>query len=423
MKVLVIGNGGREHAIVWKLAQSKNISKIYCAPGNPGISELAELVPIDVSSLIELEKFASSNKIDLTVVGPEVPLSLGISDIFRAKGLKIFGPCKNGAELEGSKIFAKEFMSRHNIPTADFSTFTDPAKAIDYLISSSYPIVIKADGLAAGKGVIIAENFNEAHDSIKKIMVEKIFGNAGSKILIEHFLTGEEASILAFTDGKTIIQMASSQDHKRLLDHDMGPNTGGMGAYSPAPIVTESLQKKINEKIFYPFLTGLQKEGINYKGVIYAGVMIDHEEPKVLEFNVRFGDPETQAILPRLKNDLAEVMMAVVEGNLNKITLEWDNNPALCVVAASGGYPDNYEKGKVITGLNQLSGRNDVFAFHAGTALSGDKIVTNGGRVLGITGKGNNLKEAQKKAYSGVEKINFEKIHFRHDIGYRAIKN
>ncbi|MBI4651959.1 phosphoribosylamine--glycine ligase [Candidatus Desantisbacteria bacterium] len=423
MNILVIGSGGREHAIVWKLAHNKNIKKIYCAPGNAGISELAEIIPIDVSDINGLKYFASSHNITLTVVGPEVPLSCGISDIFLESGLKIFGPCKDGALLESSKIFAKEFMSRHNIPTADFFIFDEEQKAIDYLRTASYPLVIKADGLAAGKGVIIADNYNEACIAVKNIMIEKIFGNAGDKILIEHFLTGEEASVLAFIDGDTILPMAGAQDHKRILDNDKGANTGGMGAYSPAPVVSKEIEKKINEKIFYPLLNGLKKDRIDYKGVIYAGVMIEKGEPSVLEFNVRFGDPETQVILPRLKSDLLEVMLAVVDNKLKEIQLEWYPSHALCVVIASGGYPEQYEKGKVITGLEKLSSEKDITVFHSGTSLKGDKIITSGGRVLGVTGIGETLKEAYNKAYEGVEKINFENMYFRRDIGHKALKN
>ncbi len=421
MNLLVIGSGGREHAIIWKLKQSSRVKKIYCAHGNAGISQLAELVPIDPVDIDGLKQFVISHKIDLTIVGPETPLSLGISDIFQNAGLKIFGPVKKGALLESSKIFAKEFMAKYKIPTADFNIFDNPQKAIDFFKTASYPLVIKADGLAAGKGVIIAEKFDDALIAVKKIMIEKIFGESGNKILVEKFLTGEEASILAFIDGNTIKPMVSAQDHKRIFDQDKGPNTGGMGAYSPAPIVTPIVEKNVKEKIFNPLLKGLIKEGIDYKGIIYAGIMIEKEEPKLLEFNVRFGDPETQAVLVRLKSDLLEIILATVENRLNKINLEWYADSSLCVVIASGGYPENYEKGKIISGLDELSRKDDIIGFHAATALLDNKIVTSGGRVFGITGKGKNLREAQKKAYEGVNKIKFDNMFFRQDIGYRAL--
>lgn len=429
MKVLVIGSGGREHAIVWKLAQSKQITEIFCAPGNGGIEEISECVNIPVDDIQELLNFALQNEIDLTVVGPEAPLVKGIVNQFERKKLKIFGPSKIAAQLEGSKVFAKQFMSHNHIPTADFKIFSEAAPAKKYLKNQEYPLIVKADGLAGGKGVIICKDLEEAEAAVDSIMVKKIFGSAGNKAIIEECLFGEEASVLVICDGDNFVCLASSQDHKRIFDNDEGPNTGGMGAYSPAPVVTADLQKRIEREVFAPTVAGMKKMSHPFKGVLYAGLMITRDGPKVLEFNVRFGDPETQAILPRMKNDLLEIMLAAIEGNLSQVKLEWDDRPCVCVVMASGGYPGDYQKGKEISGLDEVKKLQDVVVFHAGTKRSPSHQDTtspvyliNGGRVLGVTGLGDTIKEAIEKTYSAVGKIEFEGMHFRKDIGYRAIK-
>ncbi|MBI4707452.1 MAG: phosphoribosylamine--glycine ligase [Candidatus Omnitrophica bacterium] len=425
MRVLVIGSGGREHALVWKIAQSKLTDKIFCAPGNGGISALAECMDIKVDDIEGLLQFCRKEKIDLTVVGPEAPLAAGIVDEFRKAKLRIFGPQKKAAQLEASKVFSKQIMAKYNVPTAAFKIFDDVAAAINHVENRSMPCVVKADGLAAGKGVVVAKSISEAVEAIKKIMQERVFGDAGNKIIIEDCLDGQEASILVFTDSKEVIPLVSSQDHKRIFDNDAGPNTGGMGAYSPAPIVTPELFKEILEKIVYRTIDGLVKEGIEYCGVLYAGVMLTKDGPQALEFNVRFGDPETEVILPRLKTDLVEVMLAASEGKLNKISklggLNWDNRACVCVVCSSKGYPGEYEKGKEIFGLEEAEKIKDVVVFHAGTKKMGEKIITNGGRVLGVTGLGNSIKEAIDKTYQAVGKINFEGMHYRRDIGKKAI--
>ncbi|MFC1703293.1 phosphoribosylamine--glycine ligase [Candidatus Omnitrophota bacterium] len=421
MHILVIGSGGREHALIWKLSQSKLADKIYAAPGNGGIAEMAECVDIKADDVNGLLRFAQEKNIDLTVVGPEVPLVAGIVDVFEKEGLKIFGPSKAAAQLEGSKTFAKEFMSRHSIPTAEFAVFADSKEAKEYLKKASVPLVIKADGLAAGKGVVICTTKQEAEDAIDLIMEKKAFRDAGSRVVIEECLQGEEASILAIADGSNFVMIDSSQDHKRIFDEDKGPNTGGMGAYSPAPVISRELFQQIASTVMRPVIDGMKKEGNVFKGVLYAGLMITKEGPKVLEFNVRFGDPETQAILPRLQSDLVEVILASIDGNLDNVTLEWDKRACVCVVMASGGYPGSYEKGKVITGLDQAKKIDDVIVFHAGTQRQNDTVVTSGGRVLGVTGLGNGIKEAIDATYQAVEKINFEKRHYRKDIGFRAL--
>ncbi len=422
MKVLVVGSGGREHALVWKIAQSKLVKKIFSAPGNGGIAELAETVDIKAEDIEALLKFAKDKRIDLTVVGPEAPLVNGIMDRFSERKLKIFGPTKELAQLEGSKVFAKEMMKRFGVPTADFRVFENPEEAKKYLRQKGVPIVVKADGLAAGKGVIVVRTQDEATDAIERIMVKREFGDSGDRVIMEECLEGDEASILVFSDGKTIIPLDSSQDHKRIFDGDKGSNTGGMGAYSPAPIITEKIFKEIIKKIFRPLVNGLAKEGLFYKGVLYGGLMITKEGPKVLEFNVRFGDPETQAIIPRMKTDLIEIMEACVEQRLHRIKIDWDKSSCLCVVIASKGYPDKYEKGKTITGLDEVKKLKDVVVFHAGTVLQSPGIfITNGGRVLGVTALGSDIKNAKARAYEAVKKIDFDGKYFRGDIGYRAL--
>ncbi|MFC1657911.1 phosphoribosylamine--glycine ligase [Candidatus Omnitrophota bacterium] len=430
MKILVIGSGGREHALVWKIAQSKLVDKVFCAPGNAGIGQLAECVAIKADDISGLLEFALQERIDLTVVGPETALSLGIVDQFEKSNLKVFGPNKQAARLESSKVFAKELMSKYGVPTAAFRVFDNPDKASEFVRQRKAPCVVKADGLAAGKGVAVCKTIDDAQKAIDSMMRKKVFGQAGERIVIEDCLQGQEASIIVLTDGNEVIPLASSQDHKRVFDGDSGPNTGGMGAYSPAPIVTEELNQQIIEKIIYPTIKGLNQEGVPYKGILYAGIMITADGPKVLEYNVRFGDPETQAILPRLKSDLVEAILATIEKGLNKwknkkSALDWDKRSCICVVCASGGYPGAYEKGKEISGLDEAGRMADIVVFHAGTksdtANGKSYIATNGGRVLGVTGLGNSIKEAISLTYKAVEKIRFAGMHYRRDIGYRAI--
>lgn len=421
MNILVIGSGGREHTIVWKLSQSPLVDKIFCAPGNAGISRDAECVEINVEQLDELAEFAEKNNIDLTVVGPEVPLCAGIADVFSRKGLKVFGPSARAAQLEGSKAFSKDFMRKYGIPTAAYGTFSNKPDAENFIRKNitDKGIVVKADGLAAGKGVIVAENEKQAIDALD-LCFSGTFGKAGETVLIEELLTGEEASILALTDGETIIPLASSQDHKRAFDGDEGPNTGGMGAYSPAPVVTDEVFKQISDEVLNKFLQGLKQEGLDYKGIIYAGIMLTQSGPKVLEFNVRFGDPETQAVLMRLKSDLADVMNKTAEGRVSEINLEWRDEPAVCVVMASGGYPAEYSKGHEITGIDEAE-KTGAVVFHAGTSLKDGKIVNSGGRVLGVTALGTDIAEAVKNAYKAVEKINWKDCRYRKDIAFRAL--
>ncbi|MDD5644524.1 MAG: phosphoribosylamine--glycine ligase [bacterium] len=421
MKVLVVGSGGREHALVWKISKSDAVSRIYCAPGNGGISAVAECVDIGAEDIKGLLSFAKKEKIDFTVVGPEAPLVAGLVDIFEKEGLKVFGPVSKGAMLEGSKVFSKNFMRKHGIPTADFEVFSAPGKARKYIKRGEFPLVIKADGLAAGKGVFVCSSGPEAEKAIDVIMGKEIFGAAGKEIIIEECLKGEEASILAFCDGDTVLTMDSSQDHKRVFDGDKGPNTGGMGAYSPAPVITGALMEVIEEKILRRTVRGLKKEGIKYKGVIYAGIMVTEKGPMVLEFNVRFGDPETQPLLMRLKTDLLDVMKAVSEEKLDTVKLSWDERSAVCVVMASGGYPGRYGKGFEIKGLGKAAAIDDVFVFHAGTVEKDGKILTDGGRVLGVTALGNSVDKAVDKAYGAVRMIEFKGAFYRKDIGRKAL--
>lgn len=422
MKILVIGSGGREHAIVWKIAKSRKVKKIFCAPGNPGVAQLSECVSIKADDIKGLRDFAVNEKIALTVVGPEMPLTLGIVDSFEEKGLKVFGPSEKAAEIEGSKVFAKNLMHKYSIPTAGYKVFKDPKEAKEYVKEQKFPLVVKADGLAAGKGVIISKTKEDALDAIKLIMEKKEFGSAGERVIVEEFLKGEEASFLAITDGKTVLPLPPCQDHKAAFDGDKGPNTGGMGAYSPAPIITAKLKQEIMNSIMIPTVKAMEKEGRPYKGVLYAGLMITENGPKVLEYNCRFGDPETQPIMMRLRNDLVDVLSAAVDGRLNKIKLNCDNKFALCVVMTSKGYPGDYEKGKEIKGIEEASKLKDVVVFHAGTAVNSDKLVTAGGRVLGVTAMGVGIKRAINKAYEAVSRIKWDGMHYRKDIGAKAIK-
>ena len=422
MDVLLIGSGGREHAIAWKLAQSKNLGKLYIAPGNPGTGKCGENVAIGVSESEKLVDFARQNKIGLVVVGPEDPLASGIVDMFKAEGIKAFGPSGAAAQLEADKAFAKQLMRSAVISTAEGQIFDRYEDAKTYIASRDEAVVIKAAGLAKGKGVFVCEEPADGILAAEKIMCDKAFGSAGDKIIVEDKLLGEEASILAFVDGRNIYIMESSQDHKPIGDGDTGLNTGGMGAYSPAPVVTDAMMDQITRDILVPVVDGMNRNGTPYKGILYAGIMITAGGPRVLEFNVRFGDPETQPILMRLKSDLLEVCLAVCEGKLDKVSLEWDRRPAVCVVMASGGYPGDYEKGKKITGLNEADRMKDVVVFHAGTAKQNGDIVTNGGRVLGVTALGETVAEAKARAYEAVGKIEFDGAYYRSDIADKAIK-
>lgn len=419
MKVLVVGSGGREHALVWKMNQSPKVDKIYCAPGNAGIAQLAECAAIKADDLDGLLEFALQQQIDLTVVGPEVPLTMGIVDKFQEKGLKIFGPSGKAAEIEGSKTFAKNLMAKYNIPTAKYGAFTDAAEAKAFLEQVGLPCVVKADGLAAGKGVLICETQAEAEAAIDNILVDNKFGDAGSRVVVEEFLTGQEVSMLAFTDGKTVVPMVSSQDHKRIWDGDKGLNTGGMGAYSPAPVYTEAVHAIVVPEVLEATVAAMRAEGRPFAGILYAGLMLTADGPKVLEFNARFGDPETQAVLPRLKSDLVEIFLSIIEGRLDQMQIEWYEEAAVCVVLASGGYPESSDKGREITGLQQAADTGAI-VFHAGTKETEGKIVTNGGRVLGISALGKDIAQAIDNAYKGVAQIKFENMQYRTDIGKKA---
>jgi len=420
VNILVIGSGGREHTLCWKLRQSSMVENLFCAPGNGGTAIDAENVEVNVSDHKEVIAFCEESNVDLVIVGPEAPLAVGITDDLEKAGIKVFGPNYAGARLESSKIFAKELMGEYGIPTADFRIFDQIDKARKYLLDVQYPVVVKAYGLAAGKGVIIAQSKEEAIKSAEEMLVDKVFGSAGERIIVEEFLEGEEASILAITDGDNIIPLVTSQDHKRINDGDTGPNTGGMGAYSPAPVITDELYDEINEKVLIPTIKGLKNEGITFRGVLYVGIMMTDSGPKVLEYNVRFGDPETQVVLPRMKSDLAELLMAAASGDISTQTVEWDEREYVCVVLASGGYPGSYEKNKKISGLDEAECEGTL-VFHAGTKKDGDEFFTSGGRVLGVVGCGKDIEEAIQNTYRGVEKIQFDGMHYRKDIAYRSL--
>jgi phosphoribosylamine---glycine ligase len=421
MQVLVIGGGGREHALVWKIAQSRSVQKIFCAPGNAGIANQAECVPLSAEDVPALLAFAEKERIDLTVVGPEAPLTLGIVDVFEERGLRIFGPSRRAAAIEGSKALSKEIMRKYRIPSAEFRVFEDFSAAAGYIREKNAPLVVKADGLAAGKGVILCGDAQEALEALNRIMVRREFGTAGQRVVVEEFLQGEEASFLVFTDGESILPLPTSQDHKAIFDDDKGPNTGGMGAYSPAPVITEEIHRTVMEEIMRPTIRALAAEGRRYRGVLYAGLMIRDGRPKVLEFNARLGDPETQPLLFRLQSDIVPLMEATIEGTLGKIRAEWDPRPAVCVVMASGGYPGSYAKGKIISGLDRAAGVPGAFVFHAGTAFKDGRVVTSGGRVLGVTAAGSGIREAIETAYRAVEQIAWEGVQYRRDIGHKAL--
>ena len=415
MKILIIGSGGREHAIAWKISNESNVKEIYCAPGNAGISDVAKCLNINETDTDSLVKFAKENKIDLTIVGPEVPLVNGIVDEFEKENLRIFGPNKKCSQLEGSKAFCKDFMIRHNIPTAKYKEYTDLEKAISEIDSFGYPVVIKADGLAAGKGVVISENKEDAISTLKDMMEDKKFGNAGDKIVVEEFLKGIETSILAFVDNDTIVPMVSAKDHKKVFNKEMGPNTGGMGTFSPSEIYTNELSEEIMVNVLQKTLDGFKKDNLNYKGILFVGLMITNEGAKVLEYNVRFGDPETQSVLFRLESNLSEIMDSIIDNNLKNIDIKYSEEEAVCVMLTSGGYPESYEKGKIIKGLDKLD--DDIVVFHSGTKLVDGNLVTNGGRVIGITAKAKTVKNAAEKVYENIKRINFEGMHYRTDIG------
>ena len=418
MKVLIVGSGGREHAIAWSVAKSPKVDKIYCAPGNAGISEYAECVSIGAMEFEKLADFAEEKQIDLTIIGMDDPLVGGVVDVFEARGLKVFGPRKNAAILEGSKAFSKDLMKKYNIPTAGYENFDDPQKALEYLrTQAKFPIVLKADGLALGKGVLICNSLEEAEAGVKEIMEDKKFGSAGNTMVIEEFMTGREVSVLSFVDGKTIRPMTSAQDHKRAKDGDQGLNTGGMGTFSPSPFYTEEVDTFCKKYIYQPTVDAMAAEGRPFVGIIFFGLMLTEEGPKVLEYNARFGDPEAQVVLPRMKTDIIEVMEACVNGTLEQVELEFEDNAAVCVVLASDGYPVKYEKGIPMYGFENFKDKEGYYCFHAGTRFDGDQIVTNGGRVLGITATGKDLKEARKNAYEATEWIQFSNKYMRHDIG------
>ena len=421
MKVLVVGGGGREHALVWKINQSSLVDSLFCAPGNGGIAQLAQCVPIKDDDVAALADFAKKEAMDLTVVGPELPLTLGIVDAFHKEGLKIFGPSKEAAQIEGSKVFCKNILFKYGIPTGAAEIFNDRDEAVAYIKGQETPLVVKADGLAAGKGVIITNSEEEAVAAVDRIMVERAFGDAGNRVLIEECLTGQEASILALTDGETIVPLVPSQDHKRAYDNDEGPNTGGMGAFAPVPLMDKTLLEVVYDEVLEPTIRALAEEDIVYKGVLYAGLMLTSEGPKVLEFNCRFGDPETQVVLPLFKGDLVEAMLAVEEERLARVGVGTDQGAAVCVVLASGGYPGSYKSGKEIRGLEALKEMKDAMAFHAGTKISDDRLVTAGGRVLGITAIADDMKEAIEGVYRAVNHVTFEDMHYRKDIGRRAL--
>lgn len=417
MNVLIVGSGGREHALAYSVAKSDKVDKIYCAPGNAGIAELAELVPIDSMEFEKLADFAQEKEIGLTIIGMDAPLVGGIVDVFEKRGLRVFGPRKNAAILEGSKVFSKNLMKKYQIPTAAYENFDSAEAALAYLETSNYPIVLKADGLALGKGALICNTKEEAKDGIKTLMLDKQFGSAGDKIVIEEFLIGREVSVLCYCDGTTILPMTSAQDHKRAKDNDEGLNTGGMGTFSPSPFYTKEVDAFCRKYIYQPSMDAMKAEGRDFVGIMFVGLILTKEGPKVLEYNARFGDPETQVVLPRMKNDIITVMEACIDGTLDKIDLQFEENACVCVVLASEGYPLEYEKGKVITGFENFKNKDGYYVFHAGTKKTEEGIVTNGGRVLGVTAKGSDLKQARKNAYAATEWISFENKYMRHDIG------
>ena len=423
MRILVIGGGGREHALVWKLAQSPKVDKIFVCPGNPGMKNLAECVALPLTDLEAVADFAEKESVALTVVGPEATLVAGIVDVFNKRGLAIFGPTAAAAEIEGSKAFSKQLMAKYGIPTAFFKICEDIDTAKAYIKEKGAPIVVKADGLAAGKGVVVAMTEAEALAAVDDIMGDLKFGGAGARVVLEEYMEGEEASLLAFTDGDTIVPMVAAQDHKRVYDADEGPNTGGMGAYAPAPVMTDKLKVECVELVLKPTIAAMKAEGRKYQGCLYAGLMIKDDDIKVVEFNARFGDPETQVVLPLLASDLVEVMLACAQGRLHEVEVEWADAATVCVVMASGGYPGSYDQGLPITGLEEAGALADTIVFHAGTKEAGDAIVTAGGRVLGVTATGSDIRAAKDKAYAAVEQINFKDAHYRHDIAWRALKH
>jgi len=417
MRVLIVGSGGREHALIWKISQSPLVEKLYCVPGNGGISDIAQCIPLKVMDIEGIVNFSKNNSIDLVVVAPDDPLNAGMVDALQLEGIRAFGPIKKAAFIEGSKSFSKNLMRKYNIPTGGYEVFNNRLEALEYLKKSVYPLFVKADGLAQGKGAIIAENYEQASEAVNAMMSDRVFGSAGDTVVIEEFLVGPEVSVLAFTDGKTLVPMVSSQDHKRALDNDMGLNTGGMGAFSPSRIYNKELEAYCMEKIYIPTIEAMNSEGRKFKGVIYFGLMLTKEGPKVLEYNARFGDPETQVVLPRLKNDIIEIFEAIIDERLHELDIEWLDNAAVCVIAASGGYPQKYETGYEILGLSAAEADKDVVVFHAGTKKEAGRYYTTGGRVLGVTAIGTNHEAAVEKAYKALEKIKFKDMHFRKDIG------
>ncbi|HHY24976.1 MAG TPA: phosphoribosylamine--glycine ligase [Clostridiaceae bacterium] len=417
MKVLIVGGGGREHALAWKIAKNKSVKKIYCAPGNGGISRIAECLPIKAMDIKGIVDFSVENKLDLVVVSPDDPLAAGMVDALQDAGIRAFGPVKDAAIIESSKSFSKNLMKKYGIPTAEYDIYDNPDDALKSLRHRKYPLVIKADGLAAGKGVIIAQTYDIAAKAIHDIMRNRIFGEAGNKVILEEFLTGMEVTVLSFTDGKTLVPMVSSQDHKKAYDYDKGPNTGGMGAFSPSKYHTSEIADECMKTIFDPTIKALNKEGIKFKGVLYFGLILTENGPKVLEYNARFGDPETQVILPRLKNDIIEIFNAIIDEKLDQINIEWDSRPAACIIAASGGYPGKYQTGYEIEGLEEIEKEENVIVFHAGTKYENERYYTAGGRVLGITALDNTFEMAVSRAYEGISKIGFKDMHYRKDIG------
>lgn len=422
MNVLIVGSGGREHAIAASVAKSGQADKIYCAPGNAGIASVAQCVDIGAMEFDRLADFAEEKSVGLTIIGMDEPLVGGVVDVFEKRGLRVFGPRKNAAVIEGSKVFSKDLMKKYGIPTAAYENFDSPEAALSYLETVKFPIVLKADGLALGKGALICNTMDEAKDAVKTLMLDKQFGDAGNRIVVEEFMTGPEVSVLCYCDGSHIKPMTSAQDHKRAKDNDEGLNTGGMGTFSPSPFYDEKIQKYCEETIYQPTMDAMKAEGRDFVGILFVGLMLTEDGPKVLEYNARFGDPEAQVVLPRMKNDILDVMNACIDGALDKIDLQFEDNAAVCVILASDGYPESYEKGKVITGLENFDGKEDYYVFHAGTKFDGDRIVTNGGRVLGVTAKGRDLLEARKNAYAATEWVSFENKYMRNDIG-KSIDN